>query len=329
MAIGSGLSAQLGGKKETTYGTPVTVDQFWEFGSETLKLDKNYILSRQLRAGRTFQSSSRRTATTRSAAGNITLEVPTLGFGFWIDLLHGNTVTPVQQAATTAYLQTHNIGTTAPDKSATIQVGRPDTGGTVRAFTYTSAMVTSWQLNFALNEFLIAEFGLDAQEELTATALATASYPTGLQSFNFTQGSIYIGGVLAANILGGSIQGGLPRKVDRFYMGATGLKAKPIQNDYATAGGTLNTEFTNLTQYGLFTAGTISEVRLEFISSALAGTAIPFSVKVTMAACGYEGETPNVSGPDVLDQPLPFVALDDGTNPPVKIEIMEQRTTAL
>jgi hypothetical protein len=41
---------------------------------------------------------------------------------------------------------------------------------------------------------------------------------------------------------------------------------------------------------------------------------------LTLQNCRFDGETPNVKGADVLEQPLPFKVLDDGTNPVWKIE---------
>ena len=328
MAIGSGLAAQLMAKKEVTYGTAVTVDKAYEFGQESLKLDKNYIMSRGLRAGRSFQSSSRRVATTKDVNGAVNLEVPTQGFGFWLDLLHGNTVTPVIQGATPAYLQTHSIGTTDATKSATIQVGRPDTGGVVRAFTYSGCMVTGWSLSCAVNEFLASQFTLDGQNETTATALATASYPSGLRSFNFTQGVLTVNGSTAANVASATVNGGLSRKVDRHFFGSNGLKNKPIQNDYATAAGSLSAEFSDLTLYNLFTGGTIGSVVLEFTGAVISG-AFNERLKVTMAACGFDGETPTVDGPDVLGQDVPFMALDNGTDAPVVVEYVSTDVAAL
>lgn len=328
MATGTGLDSQLGAKKETTYGTRVVPDKFFEFESESLSLDKNFINSRQLGAGSTFQSSSRRAATTRQGGGEISMEAVTKGMGFWFDLLHANAVTPVQQAATAAYLQTHNIGTTSQTKSATIQVGRPSTDGTVRPFDYLGCMVTEYGFSWDIDDFLKFSATLDAQDEKTDQTLATRTLPTALASFNFTQGTLSIAGSNVADVGAGSLTGGQPLKTDRFYLGATGLKAKPIQNDFATASGTLNADFTDLTHYARFTAGTIASVVLTFTGAVIEG-AHSFYIKITMAACGFNGETPNVGGPDVLSQSIPFVALYDGTNPPVKIEYMSTDSAAL
>lgn len=319
MPTGTGLDSQFGFKKETTYGTRAVPDKFFEFRSESLSLEKTFLMSGQLGALSTFQRSTRRAATVREGGGTITMEATNKGMGALFDLLHANAVTPVQQGGTAAYLQTHNIGTTSQTKSATIQIGRPSTDGTVRPFDYLGCMVTEYGFAWDVGDFLTYSMTFDAQEEQTNQTLATLSLPSSLGSFNFTQGALTIAGSNVADVGGGSITGGQPMKTDRFYLGATGLKAKPIQNAFATVSGTLNADFTDLTHYNRFTAGTIASVVLTFTGPLIAG-AFSETIKLTMAACGFNGETPNVDGPDVLNQSIPFVAMYDGTNPPLKIE---------
>lgn len=306
----------------------MTVDNFFEFGSESISCDVGYIYSNQLRGGRTFQSSSRRAQTVTDVSGSISMEVPNKGFGFWLDLLHGNTVTPVQQAATTAYLQTHNIGTTDPSKSATIQVGRPDSSGTVQPFTYTGAMVTGYSFSCSVGEWLQSSFDINAQNETTATGLASPSYPTALEGFTFKNGTVTIASVAVADVRGFTLNGGAPRKIDRHFLGSSGLKAKPILNDYTTVEGSLDVEFTNLTHYNRYKNSNISSIVLYFEGSTIAST-YKYFLRLTLNAAGFNGETPHVDGPDVLYHGLPFVALDDGSTVPLVAEYEEVRSTAL
>lgn len=336
--IGSGLASQVGGKKETTYGTRAVPDTFWEYESEGSARNQKYLESRQLRAGRFFQSASRRVVTTRDAQVQISGEVPIKDFGFYLDLLHGNTVTPVQQGATTAYLQTHNL-TGDPSKSATIQVGKPDTGGaaavgTVRPFDYLGCMVNEFNLSCAVDDWLKFSTTMDAQDEKTDQTLATASYATALEGFHFQQCIVTVNGVVQNLTTGSLVRGlsldlSLPRANERYGLRSSAVKAKPILNDYTPGSGSLDFEFTDLTQYSLFTAGTKVPLIFDFVSSTLAGTAIPFELKITIASAQFTGTTPAVAGPDILGFSAPFMIMDDGTNPPIKFEVTEQRTTAL
>lgn len=326
----SGLWSQLAYKApETSYGNAApTYNRWLEFQSEDIKLDRAYIDSNGLRAGRMFQSSARSVPTTRQAAGSITLEVPNQHFGGIVNLLHGNTVTPVQQGSTAAYLQTHNIGTTAPwGKSAAVQIGKPDVGGTVRPFNYLGGKLLGAKFSSKVGDLLVATLDWDFQDENVASpVLATPAYPASLRSFNFTQGTIQFDGGSAGNVLSADLDINVPHATDRFFYGASGLKAEPIVNAYAAATATLSVEFSDLTTYNKFVNGTNFAVTLDFQGPLIAGSYYE-RFKVTLAACQARGETPNVDGPDVLALNVPIRVLDDGTNPPVKIEITSTETT--
>lgn len=333
MPIGSGLSGQVGMKKETTYGTRVVSDLFFEFESEGGVRNQKYLESRQIRSQRFFQSGPRRVLTTRDAGVTLNGEVPNKGFGSILDLGHGNTVTPVQQGATTAYLQTHNW-TNDPTKSATIQVGKPDTGGTIRPFEYPGSMLSGLTFSCAVDDWLKFASTFDCADEDTAQTLATATYATALEGFHFQQAVVTVNSIVQ-NLTTGSlvrsfnIDMSLPRNAERYGLRSSALKAKPILNDYTPGSGSLGFEFSDMVQYGLFTAGTKVPLTIAFTSTTMAGTAIPFAITFTMAQVQFTGTTPAVAGPDILGFEAPFVILDDGTNPPLVVTVMEVRTTAL
>ena len=253
------------------------------------------------------------------------MEVPSKGFGFWLDLLHGNAVTPVQQAATTAYLQTHAIGLTAPSKSATIQVGRPCTDGTVRPFDYLGCMVTGCQFSCEVDGALMVSLEIDAQDEKTDQTLATRSIPSGLHSFVFTQGTLAIAGSPVADVTNVSLGMTLPRQTDFYPLGTTGLKAKPIQNAISEGTGTATARFTDLTHYNRYRNNTIPTLSLSFVGPTIE-TTYEEELTLTCNAVGFTGETPTVSGPDVLQHAIPFKILYDGTNAPLIATFMSEDT---
>ncbi len=337
MPIGSGIAAQIALKKETTYGTRVAPDLFYEFESEGGVRNQKFLASRQLRSGRTFQSSARRVATTRDAEVTIQGEVPNKGFGSILDLGHGNTVTPVQQGATTAYLQTHNW-TGDPSKSATIQAGKPSVSaagvGTTRPFDYLGSMLTTLQLACSVDNWLTFTAGFNCQDVTTSETLVTASYPTALEGFHFQQCAVTVNGVVQNLTTGSLVKSlaldvSLARNTERFGLRSSALKAAPVTNDYSPGSGSLGFEYTDNTIYGLYAAQTIVPVIYTFTSSSLAGTAIPYALTITMAACVLTSAPIQVGGPDVLTYDAGYDILDDGTNPPIKFEVMEVRSTAL
>ena len=311
-----GLGSQLGIANETTYGTIVTPAKFLEYmPGETMTLSRAFVLSQQLRAGRSFTSSTRRTATTRSAAGALTLEVPNQGFGPLLNLLHGETVTPTKESSSTIYKQVHNIGTTDPfKKSITLQLGKPTVEGVVSPFTYPGTILNSMVLSCQTGGWLTSALTLDSQDEQTGTALATASYPTSLQGFNFTQCVVKVNSVEQKAVRGITITINKPTDVARYYLGAT-KKAVPLTNAYAAATIALTVDYKDETLYKLFEKGEVVPVEITFTGETV--ETIVTELKFKFEACGLDGDSPNVANLGPLQQNIPLTVLDNNSVAPV------------
>ena len=319
MAVGSGLASQLGVAKESTYGTRVAPTKFYEYASESLKITRHRIFSKGLRAGRSFQSSTRVHTPTRKGDGDVVLEVANQGMGTLFDLFHGMTPTVVQQGATAAWLQTHNVGITDPNKSATVQIGTPGTDGTVRVFEYEGCMVTAFKFECSVGGFLELTLTLDSEDRTTSQSLASASYPSNLRTFHFGQCTPTINSVAVTDVFDSvTISGTLNRKTDRFKLGGAGLQAKPIQNEFYDVDIEFGGDFKDLTFTTLYDADTIVPVIVDFQGPLIAGTYKEF-ITFTFANCLPDIEDPDVTGPDVLSQGLKFNALDSGSGNPMVI----------
>lgn len=317
--MSSGLFTQLGAALESTYGTRVVPDHWGEFRSESFAGQQRFFQSMQLGAGTTAPKGSRFVPVTQDAPGGLVFEVPNKGYGFWLNLLHSATATPVQQGVTTAYKSTHPIGLTAPSRSATIQVGRPDTGGTVRPFDYYGCMVTQAEWSVNVDDALVNTLTFDGQKEDTAQTLATRSMPSGLSSFVFTQGTMTLAGSAVAHITNPSLSLPLPRDTSFYGLDATGLKQKPIMNAMMAGTGNAQARFIDLTTYNLYKNNTKPALILNFVGANIASTYYE-TVKFTVPMIGLTGATPNVTGPDVLSHPMPFNILYDGSSAPITIE---------
>lgn len=303
MAIGAGLSGQLMVKAETTVGTAVTPDTAYEFNSESLALTKNIVQGQGIRGGGLYNRSQRRAYTTRTAGGTVNMDFPTLGAEPLLKQMLGAV------AGTTTKTYTPGILT---GQSLTIQKGVPQTDGTVKPFTYAGCKIPSWTLSCDTGGILTLEFEVDAQDEVTSTGLATASY-TASNVFNFSQGAITLGGVAVANVKAATVTSAVPMKTDRFFFGSAGKKAEQIENDYRTTTGTLSTEFVSqATVYDLFRPDTSTGLVLTFTNGGA-------SLVVTCPAIFFDGETPKVGGPDVVDLSAGFTALDNGINPVISL----------
>lgn len=321
--------AQFGVATETTYGTPVTVSRFLPFDSESFKLNKTFIESRSLRAGRAWQASGLTIGTTRDVNGGWTMPVYNKGMGMLFNQLHGLTVVPVVNGATAAYTQTHDIGTSDPSsKSFTAQFNKSTVADASQAFTYKGAKVDSVTFSVDTGGLLMSTWTCDARDEDTTIALATAAYPTGLVPFTFQQGTVTVGGVAAGSVIatGTSVGLTIPYKTDRYYLGNTGLKAQPLTNDLLSCDVTLTVDFADLNLYNLFTAGTIASVTLTFVGANIASTFYE-TFTISMPACQFRGDTPTIDGPDVLNQSIPIKVLDNGTNAPVTLTYTSVDTT--
>ncbi len=316
----TGLGSQIAFATETVYGTSVTPNRFFEFRGEGINMQNQYLQSQQLRAGRMFTNSTRRVITVRDAAGTVDFEVPNQSFGTILNQLHGNTVTAAQQGGTPAYKQTHDIGTTdSQAKSLTCQVGRPSTDGTVRPFTYSGGKVTGLTLACSINEWLTAQLALDFKDEAVGSpALTTAAYPTNLRGFTFVGGALTLGGTPIAQVRAATIPLAQAMDTGRWYFG-TNRKAVPLLNAYQSANASMDVDFADLTLYNQYISGTPATLVLDFVGANISGI-YNEEIKITIDQAQVVGDTPNASGPAILTQTIPFVALDGGTNPPVRIE---------
>ncbi|MFE9432153.1 phage tail tube protein [Streptomyces sp. NPDC006640] len=327
MAIGSGLGAQLGIAAESSYGTYVAPTKFVEFTKESLQLKKTTGQSAGIAAGRLLALSGRRVVTQTEASGSIDMEVTNKAMGLLLQALMGTSVTPVQQMASTAYLQTHTLADTA-GKSLTIQKGVPLTTGTVTDKTFLGCKVTSAEFSCEAGGMLMATFEFDSKGCDEAQTLVVASYPT-MSPFNFSQMAVKTGTYSSETALDGirkvsvKIERGLA--VDRFYAGQAGTKKEPISNDQVKITGSLEMDYVATTLDDLHTSDAATSFVWEFVGPIIASTyAETFRVK--LPAIKVDEAPPTVDGFGVVKPTINFTGLFDGTNQPA-IEYMSTDVT--
>lgn len=341
MATGSGLDAQFGFKNETTWGTAVTVDHFLEFNSESLSNEPTFLEPTGLRPGVKHKRSSRVRISRRTMTGDVTMEVATKGMGLlWKHLLgSGSGSTPTQIAATTAYRQIHTPGGFV-GFGLTMQIGRPEPSGTVRPFTYAGCKISSWEFSLTDSEVPTLMIAVDGRSEATATALATASYPSGSTVFDFSQATLTLGGTASTTsglttVSGGTaattiirefnVRGETPMANERFGLGNAGLKAEQLENDTPTITGTLTAEFNKTEFYDVFTAGTTQPMVLTLTGAIIEDTNA-FTLQFLMPAVKIKAANPTVDGPDVVPMNIDYEAYSDETNPVIQIVVISTDT---
>lgn len=327
MAIGSGLGAQIGIAAESTYGTFVAPTRFYEFTKESLALKKMTATSSGIAAGRLLALSSRRVVTRKEAQGALEMEVVNKGMGLVLQGLMGTTVTPVQQGATAAYLQTHTLASVA-GKSLTIQKGVPLTTGTVTDKSFVGCKVISGEFACGVGEMLTASFEIDAKDCDETQTLAAASY-SSMSPFHFGQMAVKSGTFGAETALDGirkvSCKIERPQDTERFYASQAGLKKEPIENDLVKITGTLETDYVAVTLDDLHTSDSATSLVLEWVGPLIASTFFE-TFRITLPAIKLNEGPPVVDGYGVVKPSFQFEGLYDGTNMP-KIEYMSTDTT--
>ncbi|MFF3643377.1 phage tail tube protein [Streptomyces sp. NPDC002564] len=326
MAIGSGLGAQMGISAESTYGTFVAPTKFIEFTKESLVLKKTTAQSAGIAAGRLLPLSSRRVLTRREVSGSIDLEVTNKSMGLLLQALMGTSVTPVQQVATAAYLQTHILADTA-GKSLTIQKGVPLTTGTVTDKSFLGCKVTSGEFSCEVGGMLTGSFEFDGKDCDEGQTLAAASY-ANMSPFHFGQMAVKAGTYASETALDGirkvSCKIERPQEVERFYAGQSGLKKEPISNDQVKITGNLESDYVATTLDDLHTSDAATSLVWEFVGPLIASTYYE-TFRIVLPAIRLDEGPPVVDGFGVVKPTFNFVGLYDGTNP-VKIEYMSTDT---
>lgn len=314
------MDHQLGVKKETTYGTAVTVDRFFEYDSESIEETYGRTEGDPLRTGSSFIRQDRFTPYFSGAAGSLTLAVMTKGFGFWLEHLLGAVAT-----GSTADSVTTHTGTEGDlkGKSFTLQVNRPlHPSGTAQAFTYEGGKVAEWTLSNDVDGNLMAELGLDFEQVATATTLATASYPTDMENFTWAGGVVSIGGS-DYDLTEISVAGDNGLDVDRRQIRANTDKKEPTSSR-RSATFSLKADFESLTQRNRAAAdtrdGALAALVGTWTGPTLVGTSSYPVLTVTIPAARFDEWKGSTEGTDAIEQELSGVARYDGTNSPVKIE---------
>lgn len=327
MAIGSGLGAQLGIAPETTYGTYVAPTKFVEFTKESLALKKTTAQSAGIAAGRLLPLSSRRVLTRKEVQGSIELEVTNKSMGLLLQSLMGTTVTPVQQGAGPAYLQTHTLASVA-GKSLTIQKGVPLTSGTVTRKNFLGCKVTSGEFSCGVGEMLGATFEIDGRDVEETSVLAAASY-SSMSPFHFGQMAVKTGSFGTETALDGirkmSCKIERPQDVERFYANQAALKSQPIENDQVKISGTIETDYTATTLDDLHTSDGATSLVWEFVGPLIAATFYE-TFRITLPAIRLDEGPPVVDGFGVVKPSFNYVGLFDGTNQP-RIEYISTDVT--
>lgn len=331
---GTGLHGQVGLANETTaYGTFTVPSKFFEpTGAVPLKEVKNAQQGGGLSAGSLAQLGSKRVVTTRAGTASLPIEATRTGLGLILDHAFGGSVVPVQQAATTAYLQARPLADNA-GKSLTMQVGVPEAtvAGTVKSFTGRGGKITSFEISCGVDEIAMIALELDMQRVSDVETIAAPSYPTR-NLFHFGQMSVKLGTTSAnavpiSGVKKASVKLERGQDTSRFYAGAGGFKAEPLGNDWVKATASLDFDFVDKTLLAdPFSTDSPRYLVVEWVGPLITGTNYE-RLTLILPMVFVDGETPSIDGPGITSNSVPLVAQRDGVNPLITCEYMSTDTT--
>lgn len=314
----TGISGAIGFAPETTWGTSVAPSKWMEFlAGETLNRKQNYQRSAGIKAGRVFVTGGRTAATTRTAGGNLGFEVPTKGFGAWLNMLHGETVTPAK-TLTETYTQIHKIGASDPYKKAmTIVKAAPKvTGGVVDSYCYSGSILNSLELTMATNGYLVAQANIDAKDEDKTQTIGTVSYPASVENFTFGQVEILINNVAQTYFRDMKVTFNKPTDVSRFMLGSA-TRLQPFTNAFNDIKIAFTADYSDNTLYKFFEEATTKKVEINIVGAALpVDGASKFTLKLVFPMCRFEGDSPNIKDLGPLQENIPLMVEDNGSEPP-------------
>ena len=317
MGIGSGIGSSFGMVPEVTYGTYVAPTR-WVEGVASLRKTKNIHQGGGMAAGRLMQPGSRRVVTWKAAGGQFACNVSSVRMGHLLNGLMGGTVAPVQQGATTAYLQTHTLADPF-GKFYTMQSGVPDLGGTARPYTFLGCQIDSAEFTCDLGGPLTSTWMVSSRDVTEGQTLAAPSYPAA-NEFHWAQAALKLG------TFGAEVQVDAVRKVSVKierrkhdggpYMGNAGLRSQGVINDWAKITGTVDADYLTKADFAdRHAADTSTSMVWEFVGPLIAGGFFE-TFRITLPQVFFDTDTPTAESPDVVKTGFNFSAQFDGTNQP-------------
>jgi len=335
------LDAQIGYKKESTYGTAVTVDSFVEFIEEDLADSQEFAQGSGMRVGQRMDYSDRRVLVKQEVGGSFTVEGQTKGLGKLIEAAFGGSGTSTVISGA-AYQQLFTPTSTDPLSSYTIQKGIPLLGGgTSSPHTFAGMVCSGFELSAANAAIPTLKFNWMGKSVATGTALATASYPASVAELSFIHGSVTLGGSVTVPTTTALATGGTAtanvREVslswdngldsDGFNFGGAGSRSRINALGKRSLTGSMTVEYDSNTLRDAWLAQTDLAIVLTFkTTTAIVGANFP-ALQVTIPVVRLEGEIPATSGGGVVTQSISFTALDGrAATHPVYVAIVTAET---
>jgi hypothetical protein len=336
----SGSLTRFGIGKETVYGTAVAVTKSYEIISEDFTGTYERIQAEAL-SGSFVDRADRFGVNRKGAAGSVTLEPLTRGFGDWLAFMLGQTSTG-SVIETAAYPHTATIGT-LNGKILTVQVLRADETDVLRPWTYEGGKITNFEFSNSVDQTLRVSLGMDFELEsnpdapagvYSGTTLEGLSTPTGANVFTWQEGTITVGGS-AIDVSDVTIGVDNALNTDRYFIRAGQGKKEPKQDGKREISWSFTTNYDNNTFWekvsSATAAGTYAVLNAKWVGlTMIPGTTTKYpTLEINIPVARFDEGGPTVEGASMLEQSFSGVGLYDGTNSAITITYTSQDATVL
>lgn len=303
MPIGSTISGQVGFTVETTPGTRIAPTKWVQVNSESISAGRKTLRSNAI--GGAGAVLTPHVLLGQEPAGQITTELAAETLGNWLRLCFGAPVTTGPVA--TVYTHTFSWSFNTPIPTATVQVGRPDTGGTVRPFDYIGMMLSTWEMSVKPDEYFMGTFNLAGRRAVTDQTLATPTWPTLTPWSSLHATLTLLGATECFDAL--TLRGDNKLDMSPVVCNTNPGERRVRQAGRPFLGGTFDQDFEDLALYTAFQAGTVGAFSL--VLNAATTAIVTFTGRVQFV----EDNSPALSGPEaIVKQSCPFEFVRDGAN---------------
>ena len=308
MPLGIGAAAKAGIKKETTWGTAVTVDQFLELISEDVKNNVE-----KIQAGFLFGSRNQYKIYNgiEDVNGSFSMVVNPDNIGLLLYMALGVEADPAQVGTSTAYDHDFTPADTSTDLgSFTLEIDRD-----ITCCIYAGCTVNNMTLTAAKGSLVTADFEIVAKSELddqTAQSLT----PSTKIPYTFHFGSMAIGGSDVAYVNSFNMTYGNNLDADGgFVLNGTTNRAHAYKT-VGTLTGSMELEWTGTSDAlrDAYLDNTQKQLTLTITSTEEIETGYYYTLTIDIPKVHIMGDPPVISTRDRTPFTVNFEAVYDSTN---------------
>jgi hypothetical protein len=332
--VGAGIGSTFGFAKESAWSTWVTPTRWSEYAKSGIEYKPHRMEGDMLAGGLPVQRDTWRVQTTSTVEGSFEMPVFWKGMGIPFGLAMGTlTTTPVQQGATTAYLQTHTLAVNTIGQSASAQIGIPQLTGVIVQRNWSGLKATKTVFECSQDNYLSMTMDCDGQKEDTSNTYAAATYLAANNVYAFNLATFQFGALGSEVTVEGvrkvSVTVDRPLEVANFYQDGTGLKQEQTPTGYVLITVDIESDYLSDPAFvAQFVADTPQSMIWNFPTGVPAGTAFNYDCKFLIPNLRWQQGAPTVDGPKIVQPKISLKALynTSTTSWPMQISYMTTDT---